>query len=54
MVIKSFFNRLPVVIIDYFARIWIGYICMVHSTYANILKYIYKKVRKIVGTGWIG
>jgi hypothetical protein len=27
---------------------------MVHSTYANILKNIYKKVRKIVGIGWIG
>ena len=26
----------------------------VHSTYANILKYIYKKVKKIVGIGWIG
>ena len=26
----------------------------VHSTYANILKNIYKKVRKIVGIGWIG
>jgi hypothetical protein len=24
---------------------------MVHSTYANILKNIYKKVRKIVGIG---
>jgi hypothetical protein len=27
---------------------------MVHSTYANILKNIYKKVRKIVDIGWIG
>jgi hypothetical protein len=27
---------------------------MVHLTYANILKNIYKKVRKIVGIGWIG
>jgi hypothetical protein len=26
----------------------------VHSTYANILKNIYKKVKKIVGVGWIG
>ena len=26
----------------------------VHSTYANILKNIYKKVKKIVGIGWIG
>jgi hypothetical protein len=25
-----------------------------HSTYANINKNIYKKVRKIVGIGWIG
>jgi hypothetical protein len=27
---------------------------VVHSTYANILKNIYKKERKIVGIGWIG
>ena len=26
-------------------------VLMVHSTYANILKNIYKKVRKIVGIG---
>jgi hypothetical protein len=26
----------------------------VHSTYANILKNKYKKVRKNVGIGWIG
>jgi hypothetical protein len=26
----------------------------VHSTYANILKNMYKKVRKNVGIGWIG
>ena len=26
----------------------------VHSTYANILKNIYKKENKIVGIGWIG
>jgi hypothetical protein len=28
-----------------------GYILTVHSTYANILKNIYKKVRKNVGIG---
>jgi hypothetical protein len=27
---------------------------VVHSTYANILKNIYKKIKKIVGIGWIG
>ena len=27
---------------------------LVHSTYANIFKKIYKKVKKIVGIGWIG
>ena len=29
-------------------------ILVVHSTYAYILKNIYKNVRKIVGIGWIG
>ena len=31
-----------------------GTVLTIHSTYANILKNRYKKVRKNVGIGWIG
>jgi hypothetical protein len=48
-----FLNSEIVTIMVMHCRLFVTYkwVISVHSTYANILKNIYKKVRKIVGIG---